>query len=415
MAVFAYQALRPDGERVSGQLEAQSRAEAYRKLDLQNLQPVTMEAGEGSSSKTSVDNAQLGGPVHLTRAQVISFTEELSDMLDAGLQLESALRIMEGRTELSGIKEATIALRQKVRDGVNFSVALRSVSPSFGDLYCNLVAAGELSGALPQLLRRQSSYLVAVEELQSKVKSALIYPAFIFGAGMILMVVFMTWLLPQLVVLISKTDGTLPLPTRILIGISDFFGHYWWAVIGGAALVIFTFVKFISTEGGKLWWDRVKLKLPLFGPVMMARLYTQFCHTMANLLGNGVSMLNALRLTHKAAGNTHFQAVLYRAIDSVAEGGALTQALRRVKELPALMIDILAVGEQTGDIAGAFAKAGNRYEKELNKKITRLTELIQPVVIIAMALLVGLVAYSIIAGIFQSVNGLNMKSPKLYK
>ena len=130
----------------------------------------------------------------------------MSDLLDAGLQLETALRIMEDRNELSVLKQATVALRQKVRDGVNFSVALRSVSNSFGDLYCNLVAAGELSGALPQLLRKQTTYLIAVGELQSRVVQALVYPAFIFGSGALLLVVFMTVLLPQLIgQLLSKT------------------------------------------------------------------------------------------------------------------------------------------------------------------------------------------------------------------
>ena len=141
---------------------------------------------------------------------------------------------------------------------------------------------------------------------------------------------------------------------------------------------------------------------------MLARTYAQFAHTMANLLSNGVSMLNGLRLAHKAAGNLYFQSLLGKAIDLVAEGGALSQALKRVGGFPPLMIDMLVVGEQTGNAAGAFEKIGIRYEKELGKRIQRLTELIQPTVIIFMALLVGAVAYSIIAGIFQSMAGLRL-------
>lgn len=410
MSLFAYQALRSNGEKVTGELQAQSRNEAYRKLDQQNLQPVSLRLKDdaGGSSRSPESVVISDESIRLSRSQIIVFTEELSDLLDAGLQLETALRIMEERSELSGLKTVTIALRQKVRDGVNFSSSLKSVSKSFGELYCNLVAAGELSGALPQLLRRQTGYLIAVEELQSKVVQALVYPAFIFGAGILLLFVFMTWLVPQLTMLLTKTGASLPLPTRILIALSSFFAHYWWAIIGGVVLAGFAFWRVIQSPEGRIWWDTNKLKIPLFGPVLKARSYAQFSHTMANLVSNGVPMLNGLRLTHKAAANRYFQSLLEKTVEIVAEGGSLSQALKRVGGFPAVLIDIVFVGEQTGDLAAAFEKVGNRYEKELGKKIEALTGMIQPVVIILMALLVGVVAYSIITGIFQAVSGLRV-------
>jgi len=410
MSSFTYQALRPGGEKVSGELQAQSRSEAYRKLDQQRLQPLSLVLKEspGVPAPSREAEAISRDPISLSRSQIIVFTEELSDLLDAGLQLETALRIMEERVELSGITRVTIALRQKVRDGISFSSALKAVSPSFGELYCNLVAAGELGGALPQLLRRQTAYLVAVEELQGRVVQALIYPAFIFGAGILLLFVFMTWLVPQLTLLLTKTGAGLPLPTRMLIAVSGIFSHYWWAMIMVAGLSWFGFWSYTRGKEGRYWWDKVQLKLPVVGSVLSARSYAQFSHTMANLLSNGVPMLSGLRLTCKAASNRYFQGLLEKAIDTVAEGGALSQALRKTGGFPALMIDIVFVGEQTGDISAAFQKVGNRYEKELGKKIQRMTELIQPVVIIAMALLVGIVAYSIITGIFQAVSGLRV-------
>jgi type II secretory pathway component PulF len=409
MSVFSYQALRANGEKVSGELQAQSRAEACRKLDQQRLQPVSLTIKEGALVvEKQAKAAAPGTHLHLTRPQIILFTEELSDLLEAGLQLETAMRIMEERTELSGLKEITAALRQKLRDGVSFSVALRSTSSSFGELYCNVVAAGELSGALPKLLKRQMEYLVAIDELQGKVLSALVYPAFIFGAGILLLFVFMTVLVPQLTVLFTKTNQGLPLATRMLIAVSNIFAHYWWAMIALAVAAAFAFSQMLRNPAGKLWWHRAQLKLPLFGPVLAGRAYAQFAHTMSNLVGNGIPMLNGLRLTHKAAANVYFQSLLQKVIDIVGDGGALSGALRRVGGFPALLVDIIAVGEQTGDLAAAFEKIGVRYEKELAKKIQRLTSLIQPVVIVLMALLVGLVAYSIITGIFQAVSGLRV-------
>src|SRR5277367_2281401 len=210
MPLFSYNAVSQTGARVSGQVDAQSRAEAFRKLDRDRLQPISLVQQNGAETKVarsrSGDEAVATRNIRLSGSQIILFTEEMSDLLAAGMQLEPALKIMEARNELSSIKSVATALRHQVREGSSLSNALRLVSPSFGDLYCNLVAAGELSGALPQLLRRQTSYLIAAEELQSRVVQALVYPAFIFGAGAVLLFVFMTWLVPQLIVLLSKTD-----------------------------------------------------------------------------------------------------------------------------------------------------------------------------------------------------------------
>jgi type II secretory pathway component PulF len=413
MPKFTYQAVKPTGERISGEFEASSKAEAYKRLDREKLQPISLsQVGAPATAAATADKKeaptpeQPSGPIRLSRKQIIVFTEEMGDLLEAGLQLEPALRIMEEREESSSIKRVTHALRQQVRDGISFSTALRNSSPSFGDLYCNLVSAGELSGALPQILRRQSQYLIAMDELQARVVQALIYPAFIFTAGIALLFVFMTVLVPQLTVLFKKTDRGLPLVTTMLIGVSNFFVQYWWAMLIILFAGIFGFFKYISRDEGKLWWHRVQLKLPLFGNVLTSRYYTQFSQTMANLLGNGVPLLSALKLMNAATGNVHLRNLMTRVVDIVGEGGSLTRAMKRVGEFPPLFLDMVAVGEQTGDLATSLEKAGNRYDKELTKKIQRLTALIQPVVIFVMAGLVGVVAYSIITGIFQAISGL---------
>ena len=180
MALFSYNAVSSDGGRVSGQIEAQSRAEAFRKLDRERLQPISLVQQDGMETNGArprgADEPVAARNIRLSGSQIILFTEEMSDLLDAGMQLEPALRVMEGRNELSSIKSVASALRQQVREGNSLSSALRVVSPSFGDLFCNLVAAGELSGSLPQLLRRQAIFLVTLDDLRKKVVSALIYP-----------------------------------------------------------------------------------------------------------------------------------------------------------------------------------------------------------------------------------------------
>ncbi|HEY2123172.1 MAG TPA: type II secretion system F family protein [Chthoniobacterales bacterium] len=409
MAVYTYNAVGRDGARVSGQVEAQSRAEAFRKLDRDHLQPISLE--QSDSNRTNAAKSSTVAPaetrnIRLSGAQIILFTEEMSDLLDAGLQLEPALKVMENRKELSGIKSVASALRQQVREGSSLSTALRLVSPSFGELFCNLVAAGEASGSLPQLLRRQATFLVMIDDLRKKVVSALIYPALIFVLGIGLIFLFMTYLVPQLTTLFQKTGKDLPLLTRMLVQTSDFFSHYWWAMLAATAAVVFGFLQLIRTPTGKRWWHRTQLHIPLFGSVLRGRFYSQFSQTMANLIENGIPLLNSLKLMTSAIGNLYLRALMDKVVDAVGQGGSLSRALQKIDEFPPLFIDMIAVGEQTGDLALALERIGRRYDKELNIKIQRLTSLVQPVVILVMAGMVGAIAYSIINGIFDAVSGL---------
>jgi len=410
MPSFLYEAVSRAGERVRGELVAQNRADAFRKLDRDRLQPIKIQEKDGATSSAQpVGQPRLLTKVSLSRGQVILFTEELSDLLDAGLQIEQALRVMEARKELSKIKQIAAALRQRVREGSSLSNALRQVSSSFGDLYCNLVSAGEISGSLPELLKRQAAFLATIDDLQKRVVSALIYPAMIFVLGLGLIFLFMTYLVPQMTVLFEKTGKNVPFLTRLLIEVSAFFSHYWWAILASVALASFGFWQLIRHPRGKKWWHRVQLKIPVFGSVLRGRFYAQFAQTLSNLLGNGLPLLSAMQLMRGATLNEHWRRALSEVTDYVGEGGAFSRGLQRLTDFPSLFIDMVAVGEQTGDLAKALDKVGKKYDKELNLRIQRLTSMVQPVIILVMAVMVGVIAYSIINGIFDAVSGLQTR------
>ncbi len=413
MPSFLYQAVRSGGERVSGEIEARTRAEATIKLEQSRLQPISLKVKEGSAEstialqETSTSVPVSGEPIILGSRQIVQFTDELSDLLEAGLQLEPALRVMEQRRELTNLKHVVIGLRQRVRDGASFSSALHDVSPSFSDLYCKLISAGEMSGALPEILKRQAIYLTEMGELQSRVVQALIYPAILSLTGGGLLVVFMTVLVPQLTVLFSKTGQDLPMMTQVLIASSSFVGQWWWLILGFIVLSALSFWRYIETATGKMWWHTTQLRIPLVGAVIASRYYVQLTQTLATMISNGIPLLNALRLMHAATSNIYLHELLGKALEFVSEGGSLSRALQKVGHFPPTLIDMVAVGEQTGDLGGALEKTGKRYDKELNVKIQRLTSFVQPAVILVMAGAVGVVAYSMVTGIFQSVSGLS--------
>ena len=411
MAAFTYKAIDSWGKVSTGEIEAQNKLDAYRQIEAKELQPVTVVAAGESAGSVRLSKARaasdgITGKTVLSRAQIILFTEEMADLVEAGLQLDQALRVMQERQEHPALKQVSMALRDELRDGTAMSVALRKVSPSFDDLFCNMVAAGELSGSLPQILRRLVANLTMIQELQSRVVSALIYPAFMGGAGFTLIAIFMTVLVPQLVNLFKKTGKQLPMMTQLLIDFSEFTKHTWWIGLIGVIGASVGFKAWVSQPAGRLAWDSAKLRLPLVGDVLQTRFYTQFAQTLSNLLFNGVPLLSGLRLMGKATTNLFLRALVERIVLLVGEGAAFSTALRQAGTFPAVFVDIVSVGEQTGKTAAALEKAGNRYDKELNKKIDRLTTLIQPLIIIVMAVIVSFVAYSIIAGIFQSASGL---------
>jgi len=431
VASFKYKALDSSGSIVAGELSAGDRGEALRQLDRKKLQPVSLNLDSGgaepekkgaavkpaapgraaSPRKPVVADEEIpDGPVKLKRADVVLFTEELSDMLSAGLQLEPALRAMENRQELGGLKAVSTKIRQLVRDGNSFSSSLKRVSPSFGPLYCSLAAAGEASGALDTILDRQAHYLKTLQELQAKVILAMIYPAFLIMAGIGVGIVFVTKLIPQLVGLLESTPGSkIPLGAQIMMGASNFFGK-WWLIIAlvlGAGAILFKAWK--DNEENRPTWDRVKLKLPLFGAVIEQRFYVQFLETMANLVGNGLPLLRALELTRDATQNLFIRSHLTEMVDWVGDGRSLSASMMRSGVFSPLLIDMVTVGEQTGKIDIALRKAGVRFDKELNNALQRIMALIMPAVLLVMALLIGSMAYLMITAIFQTIQSIGGK------
>lgn len=419
MPSFSFKALSTSGTVQTGQIDAGDRNEALRLLDRRGLQPVSLKQSstavatkkpkkQKAAQRDSKVAETQSGEIKLKKADIIIFTEELSDMLGAGLQLEPALRTMENRQELGALKEVAERIRILVRDGTNFSVALKRVSPSFGPLYCSLAAAGEASGALDTILQRQAHYLKTLAELRARLMLAMIYPAFLILAGVGVTVVFVTILIPQLTQLIeSAPGGKLPLPIQLLVNVTDHIGEFWYIylilVIAGSIF----FKAWKDNPENAPTWDRMKLKLPLAGPVISSRFYVQFLETMANLVANGLTLLKALELSRDATQNHALREALDEVIDQVGDGRSLSKAMVRTEKFPPLLIDMVSVGEQTGKIDQSLRRAAERYDKELDKDLSRIMALIMPAILIVMALLIGTMAYLMISAIFQTISNLN--------
>jgi type II secretory pathway component PulF len=404
MPAFAYTALDAAGQQVTGSLSVNSRAEVYRKLEAQRLTPIKIaeDANAVKTAGSSGDAKDVLGPPILKRAQLIHFTEELADLLDGGMQLEQALRVMHERQESPILRRVSGRIREQLREGAMFSKALQFASPSFDDLYCNLAAAGEVSGSLSSILRRLSSSITQMHELQGKVLGALLYPAFLFGGIIILMVVVSLVLVPAFSSMLAQSRAKLPFMMQMLVDFNGFFANWWWLILTIITMIVLLFRMFIAKEKGRMWWDRTKLRIPLTGAVIASRFYAQFAASLGNLVNNGVPLLNALRLTTKTTTNVFLRNLLTQATLHLGEGISLSGALRKVGHLPILMVDMIAMGEQTGRLGKSLEKIAVRYDKELDAKVKRLTALITPVVLVFLFVIVGIVTLAVVTAIFDT-------------
>ena len=411
MPSFTYTALNPTGQQVSGKLQVGTRAEVFRKLEQQSLTPMkVIEDASAAATAKGKAKAQAAGDfeqVKLKRAQLITFTEELADLLDGGLQIDQALRVMAEREDSTNVKKIADILRNELREGSTVSKALRKASPSFDDMYINMTAAGEASGSLPDILRRQAMNLNILHELQSKVTQAMIYPSMLTVACIGMIIVFTTVVVPQITSLLGSTGSKLPLATEVLIKVSGFLGQWWWLMLAVGTVSFLVFRGYVNTPVGRMWWASARMKVPLLGPVISTRLYAQFAHSLGNLVVNGVPLLNALKLASKAMTNVYMQSQLSKAVALVGEGASLSNALRKVGEFPTLLVDMVAVGEQTGMLGRSLEKTAARYDKELDLRINRLTTFISPAIMVFMAIIVGTVAYSIVTAVFSTSQGIH--------
>ncbi|MDX1680262.1 MAG: type II secretion system F family protein, partial [Akkermansiaceae bacterium] len=290
----------------------------------------------------------------------------------------------------------------------NFSVALRRVSPSFGPLYCSLAAAGEASGALDTILKRQAHYLKTIAELRARLILAMIYPSILVLAVIILSVICVTVLIPELMSLAESAPGSSPkLGISVLMGISAFLSKWWLALLLALLAVAIFFKAWLDNPANKPTWDRIKLRLPLFGRLISGRFYVQFLETMANLVANGLPLLRALELSRDATENIELRGKLDKIIEQVGDGRALSSALVRTDAFPPLLVDMVSVGERTGKIEQSLRRAAERFDKELDNSTKRVMALVTPAVLILIAGLVAIMAYLIFNSILTTLNSLN--------
>ena len=412
MPQFAYRARNAQGGLVEGVLDCADRAVAIRQIELQQCIPIRIDV---VGAEPKIASREVAGPtparqsLKIPHGQLLVFTEQLAHLLQAGMTLDEGLSILEKRLKQPRVQQMTHALHQALIDGRSFSQALSEFPRIFPPLYTNMVAAGEASGALPQILVRLVKHLMQAKDLRDRVQQALIYPAFLALAGAILITVFITFMVPQLTGFMSETGGTLPLPTRILVHLHHAITGYWWIGALLAVGVIVGFRAFVRSDEGRIAWDRFRLVIPGYGRIIRHRYYAQFSRTLGTLMENGIPLLRSLDLVTEIAGNRFLERKLVEVRRAVIDGATLSAALQEQRLFPDLLTDMMAVGEQTGHFAETMQAIADVYERELDRTVAVISQLIPPVIIVVIAVLVGFVVYSILSAVFEMTHSLQFR------
>src|SRR5688500_5291374 len=395
MPTFTYTARTLTGELKSATMEAPSRDEVVNQLKRQRLNVVKVD--EQAKQKKP-------GSGKITMRDIVIFTRQFSTMINAGLPLVQALDILAKQSESKGLQEVTRAVVFDVESGHTVADALRKHPKAFSDLYVNMVAAGEAGGILDTILMRLATFMEKNDALVRKVKGAMIYPGAITGISRSACVVLHVLFIPTFEKMFASVGMALPLPTRVVIGASQFLQNYWWAVIAALVGLVFSVKKYYATSDGKLAIDKMLLKAPVLGDVLRKSAVSRFTRTLGTLIGSGVSILDGLEITAKTAGNRVIQDAIMESRTSIAGGETISAPLQKSQVFPPMVISMIAVGEQTGGLDEMLSKIADFYDEEVDAAVSGLLALMEPTMIVFLGVVVGGMVVAMYLPIFDMIN-----------
>ena len=400
MPKFAYVGVALDGNEVKGTHRAASRADAEVSLYERHVRHLRV------TEKKSLLQYEISGP-RIKREAVMHLSRQIAAFLRAGLPILEAVHTIGTESENSSVRRMMNEIEDGLRSGERFSDCLDRFPKVFPPFYRGIVRSAELTGELDTVLARLSRYIERDLEARRKLKSAMMYPIVVSVMSLVTVLILAIYVLPQFEDFFASLDAELPLPTRILMGITGFLGNWWWAIVGGVAALVVLFMGITRTSGGKYARDAFLLKIPVLGDTIQYALTERFCRVLASMVSAGVNLTEGLEVTTEALRNRVYVKRLGEVSEQILEGQGVAGPLARTGLFPGTATQMLRVGEDTGSLDTQLEVTAEYYETELDYKIAKLTALFEPIVIVAMGLVVGFVAVALVSamyGIFRSVD-----------
>jgi general secretion pathway protein F len=408
MPVYSYKGIGPGGKAVSGVRDADSPKSLRQLMRKDGVVLTGFDVSKGGKKVQSATKGALGRDVNfgemlgrVRRNEVAAFTRQLSTLVRAGIPLAESLAALFEQIENPKLHAILGEVRTAVNEGSSLADALAKHPAVFDELFVSMVRAGEIAGNLDEVLGRLAEFMESSARLRSKVQGAMIYPFLMIGVGVVIMGILMVAVIPKITVIFEQQDMALPWNTELLIFLSDVILGYWWllAVVTVAGFVAFR--KWSRSPVGKTRWHGMILKMPLFGTLLRQVAVGRFTRTMSTMLSAGVPMLRALETSKDILGNVVLMDVVERARTAVSEGESLALTLRRSGQFPPAVTHMIAVGERAGELETMLLRVSDAFDAEVDMKLGRLTALLEPLMLIVMAVGVGFVIFSIMMPIMD--------------
>ena len=403
MTVYTYKATDKSGKFVEGDLDAPDYRAAIQKIRQLNYFPVKVAEGKSPgnfSSRLKLSLPSMGSKV--PAKDLMTLTQQLATLVDSGLTLDEGLSTLVKLAETEQIRSVLADIRKRVHAGSAFADALEEHPDVFSKLYINMVRAGEAGGIVGEALARLAIFLEKSVELKANIRSAMVYPAILSFVGGSAVIILITFVVPQFSKLFEDMGAALPLPTQIMLGLSSLFTDYWPALILGTMAGIGAFTFYIKTDNGRLRWDKLLLKLPLFGPLIRKIEVSRFSLTMATLLKSGVPILQAMGIVQSILVNRVISDAVSNIKQSLKKGKGLSGPLQDAGVFPPMAVHMITVGETSGALDEMLTKVSHTYDKEVEQSIKQVISLIEPMMILFMALIIGFIVVSMLLAIFSA-------------
>jgi len=402
MPVFTYKALNAEGAAESGVIDADTPREARVKLHARRLHVTDLVSAAAEERAVRVRAPWAG---RKSRMELPIVTRQLATLLSSGIPLMGSRNAIIEQAEERRLKTILMNVRERVSQGASFSDALAEHPRLFNELYVNMVRAGEASGALDRILFRLADYLHANRRLKAKIAAALTYPISMLIVATVVVIALMTFVVPKITaVLVKQHKAVLPLPTEILIWTSNFLRQFWWVGVLGAIAVCAFFVQLRKTAAGRLWIDTTLLRIPVLGTLLRKSAISRFSLTFATLLESGLPVLECVAVVKKVVNNQLMANTLEDLRTKIAEGADIATPLKQSKVFPPVVGYMIAVGEESGKLEELLKRISQAYDEEIEIAAQRLTALLEPIMIVAMALIVGFIVLSILLPILDLGN-----------
>jgi len=397
MNTYIYKAKKNTAETISGQIKAGSQEEAIDLINQLGLLPISVKPSQ--SSQQTQTKRKFSGKV--TSKELYLFSQQLSNLLKSGVSILYSLTIIAEQTQSAYFKKVIIYIASQIKNGKSLSYGLSNFTNIFSPLFITMIRAGEESGNLQEMFVHVSSYQKRQEEINSKVRSAVAYPVFMAFFGVVTVYFILTFVLPKLGALFSGMSERLPMPTVILLKVADLLSQGGIWILSGVCLSGFLFLQWSKSKMGRWALSRIFLNMPILGTIILKIELSRFCRTLVLLLRGGVSIVNSLQVAIPLMSNDVIKRQLTLCRKNLLAGGSFGETLKRSKQIPPMMGHLITVGEESGNIDGVLDQIADTYERETDDSIRIMTTLLEPVMILAVGLVVGLIVFAILLPIFQ--------------